>query len=53
MNDCRNCGHRIFDEVWGEYKCKLHEHRIYDLDKYIDCPGHTNAIKKEEDKTNA
>ena len=23
VNDCRNCTNAIFDEIWGEYKCKL------------------------------
>ena len=31
MNNCKDCVHSKFDELWGEYKClKLH-HRIYIL----------------------
>ena len=50
MNDCKNCANAIFDEVWGEYKCKKFEHRIRDVDKYVDCHGHTPKNKKEEKK---
>ena len=49
MNSCKNCTNAIFDEVWGEYKCKVHEHRIRDVDKYLDCPKH-ESNKKEENK---
>ena len=40
MKDCRSCANRIFNEDWGEYKCKVHQHAIYDMDKYIDCEHH-------------
>lgn len=37
MSNCKDCVHSVFDEVWGEYKCKVHKHRIYNLDKHADC----------------
>lgn len=46
MDTCKNCASYIFDEKWGEYKCKVYQHRIYDIDRYIDCRDHT---KKQED----
>lgn len=49
MNDCRNCDNAIFDEVFGERKCKVYEHRIYDIDKYVDCEHHK---EKQEEKKN-
>lgn len=27
--NCINCANSIFDEIWGEYKCKVHNMRIY------------------------
>lgn len=50
MNDCTNCANAIFDETWGEHKCKVYEHRIYDVDKYVDCPGHKAKNNKEENE---
>jgi hypothetical protein len=29
MDDCRNCTNAIFDEIWGEYKCKIDKKRHY------------------------
>ena len=23
MDDCRNCSNALFDDIWGEYKCKI------------------------------
>lgn len=50
MNSCKNCANAIFDEMWGERKCKVYEHRIYDVDKYIDCQSHKPKNNKEEKK---
>lgn len=50
MNSCKNCANGIFDEQWGEYKCKVYKHRIYDVDKYLDCPSH-KAKNEKESKT--
>lgn len=51
MSTCKNCANRVFDEQWGEYKCTVYEHRIYDVDKYLDCKNH--KPDKKEEKTNA
>lgn len=37
MKDCSNCSKAIFDERWGEYKCKEVCHVIYDTDGQVDC----------------
>ena len=47
MDTCKNCANHIFDEQWGEYKCAVYAHRIYDIDKYIGCESHK---KKQEEK---
>ena len=37
LSNCKDCTHSLFDEKWGEYKCKVGEVRIYDLKKYVTC----------------
>ena len=27
--DCANCKHALFDQMFGEYKCKVREQRVY------------------------
>ena len=50
MNSCKNCANAIFDDVWGEYKCRVYEHRIRDVDRYLDCESHDRKKGKEENK---
>lgn len=37
QTNCLKCEHRIFDEVWGDYKCAVRQHRIYIPTMYSDC----------------
>lgn len=37
LSNCKDCIHSIYDEVWGECKCKVHGHRIYNQKEYADC----------------
>ena len=46
---CSDCEHTIFDQVWGEYKCKKFKHRIYDIEKVEECEGYEK--KKKNNKT--
>lgn len=48
IKNCKTCKHYVFDETWGEHKCKKFAHRICDLDKYVDCQSYEK--KKEEKK---
>ena len=48
MDSCKNCANAIFDEVWGEYKCKVRNIRIYDVDEQITCPDHKKSKSTEE-----
>ena len=51
MNNCTNCANAIFDEVWGEYKCAISQHRIYDVDAHANCENHEpkkEAAKNEQ-----
>jgi hypothetical protein len=47
MDSCKNCANAIFDEAWGEYKCKVRNIRIYDVDKQTDCPSHEKSKSTE------
>lgn len=51
MNSCKTCEKAIFDEIWGDYKCKVDE-IIHDPDKKMDCenykPGSPTMSKKAE-----
>ena len=55
MEKCKTCKYSIFDEVWGEYKCKMRNMFIYDTSFCDDCDfykarkkGEEQAISKEE-----
>lgn len=30
-SNCTTCKHAVFDEMWGEYKCKERHIRVYDI----------------------
>ena len=49
MNNCKNCKHAIFDEQWGEYKCKVREVRIYVLLDSTECSSY-EKIKEDKKK---
>lgn len=34
---CYQCANAIFDEVWGEYKCKVLKHRIRNPEEHTGC----------------
>ena len=34
---CETCANAIFDDRWGEYKCKLEQHRTYDPKGELQC----------------
>lgn len=52
MVDCKNCKHAIFDELWGEYKCKIKERYIYYTRvEAIDCAHYEKKpVEKKEEK---
>lgn len=50
MANCANCKHSVFDETWGEYKCKVFERRIYILLDSSECKKYE---AKKEKKNNA
>lgn len=49
MRCCKDCAHSIFDEQWGEFKCKLVQHIVYDADRIVACKDYIN---KKKVKTN-
>jgi hypothetical protein len=50
MGDCKTCEHLIFDELWREYICLIHQHIIYEIDKTNSCEFYGKRDK--ESKTN-
>lgn len=34
---CEDCEHLVMDENWGELKCKLRQHRIYNINEHRTC----------------
>lgn len=47
MENCKNCEHAVFDPLWGEYKCKARETRIYILLDSSECSDYTKKKEKE------
>ena len=45
-SNCLKCKHAIFDEQWGEYKCGILKHRIYNPEAHTGCKDY----KKTSDK---
>lgn len=50
MKACKTCEHAVFDELWGEYKCKKKERRIYEPVKPEDCEFYKKVKEKKDDK---
>ena len=47
MNSCKNCASRVFDPDLGEVICSVYNHRIRDVDKYLDCQSHKPKDNEE------
>ena len=45
---CPTCEHSVFDETYGEYKCKKRCIRIYDISKYLECEHYKKITKTKE-----
>ena len=43
---CSTCEHGVFDEIWGEYKCKRQEIYIYDAYTKTECELYEKEKKK-------
>ena len=45
---CERCIHSIFDEKWGEYKCKVKQRRVTDSSEATKCKDYKNKrrVKK-------
>lgn len=49
MENCKNCVHSVFDETWGEYKCKVRETVLYILLDWHECPSYEKDRNKKEE----
>lgn len=52
MNNCKNCGNSVFDQVFGEYKCSVCGTRIYYPDLHINCSDWKKGepVESKEDR---
>lgn len=46
MANCETCGYAILDEQFGEYKCKVRQHRVYKPEKMTNCEWYKKKEKK-------
>ena len=51
MSDCAACVHSIFDEAWGEYKCKVKKITIYDIKDQRDCKSYRKPGKGSKNQS--
>ena len=52
MSKCSTCGNAIFNALWGEYKCTIRQHVIFQPELYKDCEHYNDGTPKES-KENA
>ena len=50
MDNCKDCAHAIFDERWGEYKCKERACKVPVLLNSYECRFYKKKDKNEEEK---
>lgn len=48
MEKCKTCKHALYDEVWGEFKCRLSRHVHYPKDAMASC---SNYVKGDPEKS--
>ena len=49
FKSCKECAHSIFDEQWGEYKCKIAQHVVYNADRLVACKDYVYKKKETEE----
>lgn len=54
MKNCKTCANAIFESRWGELKCKVLQHKIYNPASITECANyekgkHTKSAKKEDE----
>lgn len=45
---CKTCSHSVFDSIWGEYKCTVYCHKIYEPEKTVTCEKYEKDKDKEK-----
>ena len=48
MSNCKHCKHSLFDILWGEYKCEVHERILYILLDADECPNFDPKTNNEQ-----
>lgn len=52
MGNCETCLNAIFNELWGEYKCKVYQHTVYFPEELTGCKDYkkgTPSISKDDE----
>ena len=47
MTDCKKCENAVFDEKWGEYKCKKRKIRLNFITKWQGCEHYKRKTGKK------
>lgn len=55
MKNCKTCANAIFESRWGELKCKVLQHKIYNPDSITECANYkkgkpVESAKNKEDE---
>lgn len=50
MNNCKSCKNAIFNELWGDYKCKI-DQIIHHPDEKMVCEHYKKGIPSKSKKT--
>lgn len=46
MASCAECKNALFDKIWGEYKCTITQHTIYQSNN-VDCGTYKKGEPEE------
>lgn len=50
MGNCETCGYAILDEQFGEFKCRIRQHRVYKPEEMINCEWYKKKEKGKKTK---
>lgn len=47
MKSCLNCANAVYDDRFGEKRCRVYNHDVRDVDRYLDCKSHKDKGEEE------
>lgn len=48
---CGTCKYGKFDDIWGEWKCCLFSHKIYQLNANFNCSDYVRRKEEKDERT--